>query len=464
MPPNLPPIAGAIRFPGTSLRSRARLASKPPREYLSVSMMVRCLASALIAFAAPTHALETLPLDSALRAAVERNFDLALAHDQREAAAAAREGGKGAFLPSASAGISSTGSFEGGAPTTTADVSASWNLFDGLGDWNAYRRLRAQSKAAGISERLELESLLETVMVAYYDIVQLKQRLAAIGDLLAVSGDRARLAQAKLEVGAGSKLEQLQALADLNQDSSAWLDQNLSLERAKVRLNQLLARDASLDFDVADSIPLAADPPLDEWRAALSDRNAAVALARARKTAAAAGLEEARGGRLPSLDAKVSWSAAPEALNPDGAGGRDGASYGINLSIPLFDRFATRTNVKKARIDVRSSATRVAQAEALAAADFEVASRQYALGRRRIALEERNLTVARLQAEAARERYRLGASSPLEFRDAQTRLLDAEGRLITARQSAKQAEAALQRISGALVRAAPGTRAAAERK
>lgn len=401
----------------------------------------------------PVRALDTLPLDSALRIAVERNFDLSLAHDQREAAAAAREGGKGVFMPSASADLSTSGSFEGGSPITTAGVSASWVLFDGLRNWNGYRRLRAQSRAAAVSERLELETLLETVMVAYYDLVQLKQRLAAIGDLLAVSGERAKLAQAKLEVGAGSKLEQLQALADLNQDSSTWLDQNLALERAKVRLNQLLARDAALDFNVADSIPLADEPPMDEWRATLSDRNAGVALARARKTAAAAGLDEARGGSFPKLGASVSLSGFPEALNADGVSG-DRSSYGFTLSVPLFDRFSTRTAVKQAHIDLRSGHTRVAQAEAQAAADFEVARRQYALGRRRMSLEERNLQVARLQAEAAQERYKVGVSSPLEFRDAQTRLLDAEGRLITARQSAKQAEAALQRIAGVLVRPA----------
>lgn len=432
-----------------------RLESRPAREYLSRAMRLPALLSACLSIAASAApAREVLALDSALRAAVERNFDLALARDGRASAAAAREGAKGQFLPSASANLGTTGSFDGDGPATTAGVSASWELFDGLRDWNGYRRLRAQARALALSERVELESLLETVMVAYYDLVQLKQRLAAIGDLLAVSGERAKLAQAKLEVGAGSKLEQLQALADLNQDSSAWLDQNLALERAKIRFNQLLAREPSLDFDVADSIPLAPEAPLDEWRASLPARNAAVAVARARKTASEAGLQEARGGRLPGLDANVSWSAAPSALNPDGAAGRDGATYGINLSVPLFDRFATRTAVRQARIDVRSGNTRVAQAEAQAAADFEVARKQYGSGRKRMALEERNLQVARLQAEAARERYKVGASSPLEFRDAQTRLLDAEGRLITARQTAKQAEAALQRIAGMLVRPA----------
>jgi outer membrane protein TolC len=79
-----------------------------------------------------------------------------------------------------------------------------------------------------------------------------------------------------------------------------------------------------------------------------------------------------------------------------------------------------------------------------------------------VALEERNLEVSRLQAEAARERYRLGASSPLEFRDAQTRLLDSRSRLSAARQETKAAELALKRLAGALVREAPAGGTAAD--
>jgi outer membrane protein TolC len=302
-----------------------------------------------------------------------------------------------------------------------------------------------------LQERLDLEDLLETVAVSYYDIVQLKQRLHAIELQLSASSDRARLAQAKLEVGAGSKLEQLQALADLNQDSSTWLDQTLALRSAKVRLNQELARDPALEFEVADSIPLDPALPLDAWRKELGERNAAVAYARAQKGAAEAGLAVARGRWFPTLSANVAYATTPDALNEEGAIGRDGASYGVKLSVPLFDRLATPVAVKQARIEARSGATRVAQAESQAAADFEVARRRYELGMTRIGLETRNLQVARLQAEAAQARYKLGASSPLEFRDAQTRLLDAEGRLITARQSAKQAELALRRLAGRLV-------------
>lgn len=426
--------------------------------YFVLLVLSRLLPTALIAagLAWPVRAADTLALDAAVRLAVENNFGLSLSRDQREAATEARRGGVGDFLPSASASAATSGSVEGGAPATSVGATASWTVFDGLRNVNGYRRLKAQEHAAALQERLDLEGLLETVMVSYYDIVQAKQRLHALGQQLETSAERARLAQAKLEVGAGSRLEQLQALADLNQDSSAWLDQTLALRSAKVRLNQELARDPALAFDVADSIPLEADLPLETWRRELSGRNASVALARAQKNSSEAALAVAQGGRMPTVSARIGYSAYPEALNSAGAGGRDGGSYEVNLSLPLFDRFQTSTAVKRARIDVRSDATRAAQAESQARADFEVARSQYELAMARIGLETRNLQVARLQAEAAQERYRVGASSPLEFRDAQTRLFDAEVRLITARQSAKQAETALRRLSGVLVAPAGG--------
>lgn len=396
-----------------------------------------------------------LNLEAAIRLALENNYSLSLAKDESASAAAARRGGGGSFLPSASADLTHSGPLplEGESPTTSVGASANWVVFDGFRNINGYKRLKSQEKSALLGERLALENLLENVLVSYYDLVQQKQRLAAIDDLLDVSQERARLAQAKLEVGAGSKLDQLQSLADLNQDSSTYLNQTVSLEKAKVRFNQLLARDPGSPFDVADSIPLEPALPLDAWAEGLPENNASIAQAKAGITASEYAVDEARGQWLPSLSTGVSYASTPEALNSVQAGGRDGFAYSVRLSMPLFDRLATPTAVRRARINLRGDKTRLRQTEEQVAADFGQARIQYQAGLRQMRLEERNLQVARLQAEAAQERYKLGASSPLEFRDAQTRLLDAKVRLITARQSAKQAEAALQRLAGALVRA-----------
>lgn len=398
-----------------------------------------------------------LSLGEAIRVGVERNFSLSLSRSGAEQAANARRGGVGAFLPSASAGLSHSGPLplEETSPRTSLDGSLDWIVFDGFQNYHGYRRLKSQEAASRLQERQDAETLVETIIVSYYDIVQQKQRMKAIRDLLGVSQERARLAQAKLEIGAGSRLEQLQSLSDLNEDSSVFLGQDASLGQSKIRLNLLLARDPGLEFDVADSIPLEPSLPLEAWRGTLAENNASVAAARAQRGAAASALGEARGGWLPRLTTGVSYATAPDYLNESSRGqDRSGFSYNVRLSVPLFDRLATRTAVRRAKLEVRDGETRLRQAEAQALADFDLARREYETGLRRIALEERNLQVARLQAEAAQERYKVGASSPLEFRDAQTRLLDAEGRLITARQTVKQSEAALQRLSGALIRPA----------
>jgi outer membrane protein TolC len=293
----------------------------------------------------------------------------------------------------------------------------------------------------------------ESVLTAYYDVALLQEQLAALRVALSVSGERARLAEARRSLGAGSRLEQLQALADRNADSSAVMTQELALRAARITLSGLLARDVSTGdsaFSVLDGIPVETAPPMAAWRAALGDRNAAVASARAARKAAALSVNEARGAHLPTLAGSVGYSESPSKLNGPATTAPGATTYGLNLTLPLFDGLRTSRGAASARIAERRSEIALRQAEQEAAAGFAEASGRHAAGVRQIDLEERNLEVARLQAEAARERYKAGAASPLEFRDAQQRLLAARSRLASVRQSTLRAGLALRRLSGTL--------------
>jgi outer membrane protein TolC len=366
-----------------------------------------------------------------------------------------RQGGIGPFLPELGASANHGGTFGEDDARTTVGVSAGLLIFDGFQSYHGYKRLKAREEGARLQERLAVESTVEDVLTAYYGIALQKRRLESIRELLAVSAERAKLAQARMEVGAGSRLEQLQALSDLNADSASWLAQEATLREAKVGLNALLGRGPGIDFDVLDTIPLDADLPADALRKELAEGNTALRAARLDRSAARSGLKEAQAGYWPDLNASLRYSTAPEALNDPatpGVGNGDGVTYGLSLSVPLFDRLRTRTGVGNARLGLRQAETRIRQRETEVEGEFERALARHASGLRRVALEEGNLEVASLQAEAARERYRLGASSPLEFRDAQTRLLDSKTRLASARQETKAAELALKRLSGRLVK------------
>jgi outer membrane protein len=392
-----------------------------------------------------------LTAEEAVRIGLTNNHALSLVRDQTEQAALNRRAGLGPFLPTAAANANYSGEFRADdTARTTVGVSANLPLFNGFQSTFAYRRLKATESAAGASEQAAVESTVESILSAYYDVARQKLQGAAIREALAVSRERADLARARQEVGAGSRLENLQAQADLNADSSSLMTQKNTLRAALIRLNGLLARDPATAFDVPDTIPVEAALPLSAWRTALPERNADLRAARVQVTASEYALKESRGARLPSLAGGVGYSTAPEALNSAPSRGSDNVTYNLSLTLPLFDGLRTHQSVGTSRINRRRQQTGLKQTEQEVQAAFADAEGRYLSGLKQIALEERNLEVSQLQAEAARERYRVGASSPLEFRDAQQRLLDARVRLASVRLTTKQSELALKRLVGAL--------------
>ena len=417
-----------------------------------------CLVGLLISVGSTAIVDSSAPLltpDEAVRLGLQNNYSIALARDQRDLAASYRVAGVAPFLPTASASATHSGELHpGSATSTSAGASVNLQLFNGFQSYYAYQRLKTQETAAGLQEQLAVETTLESILGSYYSIATQKRQMAALRDLLAVSRQRAALADARLQVGAGSRLEQLQSQADLNADSSSLLSQEIALRESKVQLNQLLARDPSAPFDVEDTIPVETGLPVAAWRGGLLQNNTTLREARLQRSASESSLREARGGHSPTVSAGLAYRTSLDSLTGGGSfntvTGSDALTYSVSLSIPLFDGLRTRQNVVGSRIGLRRQETVLRQSEEQVRGDFARAEGRYALGLQQIALEEGNLEVARRQAEAAQERFRVGSSSSLEFRDAQQKLLNAQSRLASARQSAKLSELSLKRLAGTL--------------
>lgn len=391
-----------------------------------------------------------LTLTDAIQIAVESNYSLALSKDQFEIAQTNQEGGTGQYLPSATMSVTKRGEVSSSPSQTTFSGDINWVIFDGLQNFYGVRQLKKLAQSAELEVQSNVEALTEKVIVAYYSIVEQKQRLKVITELIAVSEERNKLATAKFEIGSGTKLEQLQAAADLNQDSSNYLEQTVTLTKAKINLNQLLARKVDTQFEVMDSIPLGTPLLLQNWPQLILEKNTALKVAKVNRNAALAKLNQAKGKWSPSLTAGISYSAAPSAVNSPTATQEGKTTYSANVSLPLFDKLITPTSVRVAKIETRQKETLIKQTEANIFAEYAQTKVEYQAGQAQIKLEDRNLQVARLQANAALEKYRAGSSSSVEFRDAQRILLDAELRLISAKQNVKRSETILMRLSGQL--------------
>ena len=114
----------------------------------------------------------------------------------------------------------------------------------------------------------------------------------------------------------------------------------------------------------------------------------------------------------------------------------------------VFNGFTLNRRIQNAKVQQKIQSYAVDQYEIQLRSDIHRSFNTYTTNRNLLEVEQKNYAVAKESSEIALERFRLGISSYLEFRDAQVNLLTAENRLITSIYNIKEQEIELRRLSG----------------
>jgi outer membrane protein len=127
---------------------------------------------------------------------------------------------------------------------------------------------------------------------------------------------------------------------------------------------------------------------------------------------------------------------------------RQGYNYGVTVSLNIFNGFTLNRRIQNAKVEKLNADLAVKDLEILMISDIQRAYNTYNTNIQLLDIEYANYKVAIENADIALERFRLGISDYLQFRDAQINLLTAENRLITALFNIKEMEIELMRLSG----------------
>ena len=217
---------------------------------------LRALVSGALLLAGVARAEDTLTLSQALDAALQRNGALQVARNEQAAAAHANSLGNAGFLPTLDASAGLTASRNDLEQTTSSGVSSArndagshganaalrlgWTLFDGGRMFLAKSRLGAEEGVAAGRLKASVENTVSTTLGAYFDVVRLQQSLRVLEGAIAITEERVRLAQARFETGAASKLDLLQAKVDLDARRSDLARLRITHETAMARLNEIM--------------------------------------------------------------------------------------------------------------------------------------------------------------------------------------------------------------------------------
>jgi outer membrane protein len=415
-------------------------------------------------------AQEVLSPQAAVTIGLKNNYSINIAKNSQEIAENNATLGNAGVLPtldatgSASKSVSNTSQkYSNGASIDVngvdsknyaAGINLNWTIFDGLKMFASLEQLKELQKVGESNYKLTVELNINDILSTYYDIVRQKQVLEATQRSVAISEERLNITQSQKDVGSASKFDVLRAQVDLNGDKSLLMNQELTLQQAKTKLNQLLGRDVKTEFDVIDTIDVKTDLSYDDLFSVTMQNNNQILLARQNKNVAESQLKLERGDLLPVISLNLGYNYS---RSESGAGffissNTTGITYGISASLNLFNGLNTKRRIENAEVSIESSELAFKQIQDQVKANFENTFLKYKNSLQLVKLESENYNAAEENADIALEKLKVGSITPVDFRQVQLDLMNAKSRLLSAEYDAKSSETNLLQISGQLVK------------
>ena len=415
-----------------------------------------------------TQAQEILTIEDAVKIALENNYDIKIAKNDLKIVEANVTSGNAGMLPKATASITDNNSVQNLNQTRidgTANslnnaknnslsygVLLDWTIFDGLRMFARKEQLRELQKLGNAELQLTILNKISDVNASYYNLVQQQQQLTALDSTMVISNQRLDLAKNRFSIGKASKLEVLNAQVDLNTDKVNLLRQQELYTNTKTALNQILAREATTNFTVVNSIVIDNRLLLSELMNLAEQQNPMLQAQIINKRVAELQLKQVKGVRYPTIRVNTGYNfgQSQSSLGFVTQSTSRGLNYGFNASLNLFDGNAQNRNEKIAAIQIETATAQIDQQSLMLKTQLTTAFQTYLTNLELIELEDKNESIAKQNLEITLDKFRIGTITTLEFRTAQLNYVTAKVRFSNAQYQAKLSEIALREIAGNL--------------
>lgn len=421
---------------------------------------------ALIVFIPKAIAQEVLTVDQAVQIALKNNYDIKIATNELSVDKVNNSIGNAGMLPEVNASLTKSNSIQNSKQTQSNGevreldnaknnrleygVNLGWTIFDGLKMFARHDQLVELEKQGDTQLKLTVLTKVSDVMTTYYDLVQQQQLIKALDTTIVISKQRLKTAENRFTIGKASKLEVLNAQVDLNTDSSVLLKQKELFGITKIRLNELLARDLTVDFQVEEEVVVDDKLQLAELKSLTEKQNLQLQLALINKRVAELDLKQTKGNRYPTvrLNTGYTFVETESSLGFTSATSSRGLNYGVTATMPIFNGFSQNRNEKIAKLQVENSSLMVEQQKQTVNAQLTSAFQTYLTNVELAKLEESNEAIAKKNMEITLDKFKIGTVPTIEFRNAQENYVNAIARNSSAKFQAKISEIVLQQIAG----------------
>jgi outer membrane protein TolC len=422
----------------------------------------------LIGIAPVCFAQDVLTLREAIEITLKNNYDIQISKNNVEISERNVSRANAGMFPAVTGNLTNNNSIQNSTQTRATGevternnargnnlnygVGLNWTVFDGFRMFARYDQLKELQKQGEANLQLRIISTVSNVMERYYDLVQQQQQLKAFDTAVVISRLRVKTAQTRFEVGKAARLEVLNAQVDFNTDTTNLLNQQAQYRNSRIALNELMARDVNIPFQVSSGFEINGSINLADVSSLALAQNPGLRAALISKRIAELDLKQVRANRYPiiNLNSGYNFNRSETALGFATQTSGRGFNYGLSASINIFNGFLQRREEKNSEVLIRNAELDYQRINQSLNAQLASAYQTYLTNLSLVKLEENNQRIASQNLDITLTRYRLGTITQVEIRDAQLNYLNATVRSNNSRYQAKLAEIALREISGSI--------------
>jgi len=340
-----------------------------------------------------------------------------------------------------------------GANTFNANIQVGFTLFDGGKMFATRERLRELERLGESNLKATIQNTLSDVIQAYSNVVTQEKYTRVLQELLRVSNARKELVGAQKDAGLANNTDAFLAQLDVDSRNQAIISQQVAVKNAVTAMNVLLNLPADTTYQLQNELEV--NSTLDkatleglfknnpEYIAA--ENQARVALQMQKEMSAARypqlGLTASYGYNL--AQSQAGFSLFNQTYGPAGL---------ITLSVPLFSGNVNARNYQNAKLSYESAQLQQEQTLLTLSASFEQAWQLYSVALQQVENDKSSVATAREYVDLMEQRYNLGQSTVIDFREAQRSFEETNYRLISNQYLLKLAETDLLRLTGQLVK------------
>ena len=336
-------------------------------------------------------------------------------------------------------------------------LNASYTLFDGLGRFYNYKRLKEQYQLSELQARETIENTMLQLFSIYFEVARLSENEKVLQQALEISQQRITRAEYAFEYGQNTKLDILNAQVDVTNDSINLLNTRQQLGNTIRDLNVILASDINEIYQVDTLVKFIPKLQLEEYIVQADLNNVALLQTERNLAINDYDIKVNKSGYLPivNLNGSYGWNLnqnAPGAFFP-GVNVNNTRNFGLGATLTwnLFDGGGTTVRVKNAKIAYKNQELLKEQVLLEVKRDIENALDIYENRLSIFKIQEQNVVTNQNNFERSEEQFQLGRITSIEFRQAQINLLNAQTNKNLAKYDAKLAELQLLQLTGQLL-------------